>query len=102
MTRALRTTPKTRRSQILGIALALSADIGHKNITRDKVAAVCGIASSTVAKYYRTMAILKRAVFKEAVRLEYIDVLQHCVSDEALDKFPKLKHKILKYISDRI
>lgn len=102
MSRAPRTDPKMRKTQILARAMCLAASIGHDNITRDEVARQCEIGSSTVAKYYRTMVILKRAVFKEAMRLEYMPVLQHCVSDEALDKFPELKRKILKYLSDRI
>lgn len=102
MTRATRTNPRRRKLQILSEALSLSASVGHKNITRDDVAKLCGVASSTIAKYYRTMSILKSAVFKEAVRLEYMPVLCHCVTDDALEKFPDLKRKILKYLSSRI
>ena len=102
MVRAIRTNPKERKAQILATAMALAKSIGHKNITRDDVAALCGIASSTVAKYYRTMKVLKAAVFKEAIRLETMPILQYCVTDESLNKFPELKHKIIKYISDRI
>lgn len=99
MTRAARTNPRTRKLQILNSAMYLASSVGHKNITRDSVAELCDIASSTVAKYYSTMSTLKLAVFKEAMRLEYMPVLQHCVMDEALDKFPEIKRKILKHLS---
>lgn len=100
--RAERTNPRMRKLQILAAGMSLAASIGHNAITRDGVADLCKIASSTVAKYYRTMRILKLAVFKEAIRLECMPVLQHCVSDESLDKFPEIKRKILQYLSDRI
>jgi hypothetical protein len=80
----------------------MAAACGHKNITRDGVADIAGVTSSLIAKYYGTMRALKLAVFKEAMRLEIMPVLQHCVSDEALDNFPAVKINILGYIHSRM
>ena len=102
MSRAERTPPAQRKLAILAAAMLVAADCGHKYITRCRVADVAGVSSPLIAKYFRTMHALKLAVFKEAMRLEYMPVLQHCVSDIALDKFPEVKRLILDYIRSRM
>lgn len=100
--RAIRTNPTLRKREILVAAMNVAAERGHNHITRDGVAAACRIASSTVAKYYRTMRALKLAVFKEAVRLSYMPVLQHSACDPALDKFPEVRRLILDHLRSRL
>lgn len=100
--RAVRSNPLQRKREILATAVYLSHRTGHLNITRDAVASECNVTSSLVARYFGTMANLKRAVFKEAVRLEILPVLVHCVADPCLNKYPSLRSATLKYIHKKL
>lgn len=102
MTRAKRTNPRERKREILQAAMQVAAQVGHKQITREAVAFAARVSGPLVAKYYRNMIQLKRAVFREALRIEFMPVLKHCVADEALDKFPEIKRNILAYIHKTI
>ena len=96
--RAERGTATERKSQILAAAIYLAGRVGHRNITRDSVATHCGVSGPLVARYYGTMAKLKARVFKEAMRLEIMPVLKHCVADPSLDNHPEVKANILEYL----
>ena len=59
---------KERRAQILDAALSLAAADGYTRLTRDRVARLAAISPALVSRRWSTMAQLKRAVMREAIR----------------------------------
>ena len=68
-------TRRERVAQILQAALAIAPAVGYNRMTRDQIAAHCGIPSSLIAYHMGTMCDLRRAVMREAVRVECLAVV---------------------------
>lgn len=95
--RASRTNGEQRRKQILESAIYLAGKIGHLKITRNAVANECRISGALIYKYFTDIESLKNRVLKEAVKMEILPILAHCVSTTKLPQ--KLKQKTIEYLS---
>lgn len=97
--RASRTEPAERKKQILDYAIYVSGKIGHLNITRSVIAKECGIAGSLIYKYFTSIDVLKKQVFRQAVKQEIIPILAHCISNKEFKIPAKLKQKTIEYLA---
>lgn len=70
-----RTDPNNRQQQILTAALKLATTHGYENVTREALADKCGVSPALISHYFTTMALLRRAVVGEAIRVENLTVL---------------------------
>lgn len=61
-----RVDPAFRRGNILSKAIELIQDKGVKDFTRGGVASAANVSENTIARYYKTMTQLKRAVLRKA------------------------------------
>ena len=59
-----------RRQQIMGHAIKLARKIGYMQVRRDHLAAHAGVANGLVSAHWTTMAQLRTAIMREAVRIE--------------------------------
>lgn len=73
--------PDARRAQILAAAIEEAKAEGYQWITRDRVAARAGLSNGMVNRHFSTMVQLKRAVMREAVRLEILPLVAQGLAD---------------------
>lgn len=66
---------RTRVAQILAAALDLAPRVGYTKLTRDEVAARAGIPSSLICYHMGTMVEFRRALMREAIRVECLAVI---------------------------
>lgn len=71
--------PDIRKDQILKAAVDLSDQMGYESIRRDDVARVAGCSTGLVNRYYATMTQLKRAVIREAIRTERLNIIAQAI-----------------------
>ncbi|MCK5504241.1 MAG: helix-turn-helix transcriptional regulator [Thermodesulfovibrionia bacterium] len=64
-----------RRRHILRHALVIAAEHGYTNISQRAVAQAAGVASGLVPHYFTTMAGLRKAIMREAVRVEHLGII---------------------------
>lgn len=87
-----------RNRRILDAALALAGERGYKNVTRDDVAAVAGVATGSVNNAYGTMAALRDAIMAEAVSQKLLAIVAQGLADAhpaARSAPPELKQSAL-------
>jgi AcrR family transcriptional regulator len=63
-----RMEPEARKDEILDAALAMAAECGYTNLTRDAVALRVGVASTTVQYHFQTMGQFRVEVMRAAVK----------------------------------
>lgn len=66
---------RIRLSQILTAAVRAAAKDGYQRITRETIAKAAGVSEALVTYHLGTMPELRRAVMREAVRLECLAVI---------------------------
>lgn len=59
-----------RRDQIMGHAIRLARKVGYMNVRRDELARNAGVANGLVSNHWNTMVQLKKAIIREAIRIE--------------------------------
>ena len=74
MTR-LRLDPAVRKQQILDAALSCACKHGYDRMTREQIGKAATCSGPTVQHYFPTMAALRRAVMRAAVRNECLPVV---------------------------
>lgn len=67
--------PDIRRDEILAAALLVAAGNHYAHMTREQIAQQAGVAGPTVQHYFGTMALLRRAVMRWAVRTRCLPVI---------------------------
>lgn len=91
--------PRERISQILGAALELCCKREtYSTLTRETIADHAGIPASLITYHCGTMVNLRRAIMREAIRVECLPVIaQGIVSRDrrALKASPDLKQRAL-------
>lgn len=105
MRRAKRSDPEARKQQILNSAIILSKRIGYNRITRDSIAARIRIASSLVAAYFPLMNDLREALVQYAIETESLEIIAQAIvfdDPQAHSISPRLKRKVMAYISQKI
>ena len=70
-----------RDERVLGAALALAQEVGYQWITREMVARKAGVSVGTVSNVYGSIVELKRAVLREAVEREVLEVVAQGLAD---------------------
>lgn len=96
-----RVNPELRREQILSVAVDLSKTDGYHKITREQIAAKCGISPSLIRRYFGTMPKLRRDIMRAAVRGEVVEIIAQglAVSDDHAKKAPNnLKQAAAAYL----
>lgn len=89
---------KLRRATILQAAIQLSKKHGYNKITRDQIAELAGVATGTINAYFGTMVKLRRAIMREAIKTQVLEVIAQGLShgDPHAQKAPAgLKRKAL-------
>ena len=66
---------RVRKAQILQVALALCETGNFARLTRDQIAKKAGIPASLITYHFGTMPSLRRAIMREAVRVECLPVI---------------------------
>lgn len=99
--RTNRLPPAERKKEILEGAINVAIRIGHLSLTRADVAHECKITPSLIAKYFRTIELLRRAVLNRAIKLEILPILAHCVYINNHKFSPSLRDKIIKHLHTR-
>lgn len=67
--------PAERREQILDGAIEQAKAIGFTRITRDGVAAHCGLSAGSINLHFSTMTQLRRDVMRAAVKREILPII---------------------------
>lgn len=75
MSKQIKLEARERVAQILAAALELAPSLGYSRLTRDDVAKRLGIPSSLIPYHMGTMAEFRRAIMREAVRVECVAVI---------------------------
>jgi AcrR family transcriptional regulator len=89
---------RERLTQILAAALTLSVRSGYTRITRERIAHAAGVSEALVTYHLGTMQELRRAVMREAVRVECLPVIAQGLTSRdkhAGKASPELKQKAL-------
>lgn len=66
---------RERKAAILAAALALAPSVGYARLTRDDIGRRAGMAPALVSYYFGTMPDLRRAIMREAIRVECLAVI---------------------------
>lgn len=74
MTRT-RLTPNDRKPQLLEAAVAVAVEHGLQATTRALIATRAGVAPGLITHYLGTMAELRRAVMRQAVKQEILPII---------------------------
>lgn len=70
-----RLKPAVRKQEIISAALHLARRCGYMAITRNQIAAAAGISGPAVQYHFETMAQLRRAIMRAAVKQECLPVI---------------------------
>lgn len=71
----IRKDPDDRAAEILDAAVDLAKTRGFDRITRDEIAAECGVSTGLVSRYCGDMTELRHKVMSQAVREEVLVVI---------------------------
>jgi AcrR family transcriptional regulator len=66
---------RERTAQILAAALKLAAKHGYQRITREAIAEAANVSPALVSHHMGTMDQMRRAIMREAVRIECLPVI---------------------------
>lgn len=93
---------RQRVAQILAAALELAPRVGYQRLTRGAVAQRLGIPSSLIPYHMGTMVEFRRAIMREAVRVECLPVIAQGLAlrdRQAAKASPELRERALKSLS---
>jgi AcrR family transcriptional regulator len=71
---------RERLAQILAAALRMASRDGYARITREGIAKAAGVSEALVTYHLGTMPELRRAVMREAIRVECLAVIAQGVA----------------------
>lgn len=82
---------RERIASILAASLELAKQYGYQNITRDAIASKARMSTGLVSAHMGTMPALRRAIVREAIRVEYLPVIAQAVAmrDSHVKKCPQ-------------
>lgn len=66
---------QTTRTHILNAALKLAVKKGYKHVLREEIAAEADVTPSLVSYHFGTMIEFRRAIMREAVRVECLPII---------------------------
>jgi len=95
--------PHARKEQILNIAIDLSIEKGHRNLTRRAIANKMQCASALINHYFDSIENLKHIVLQAAVEKEIVPILaENFVSwgKEHPELPTDLKDKVIQYLTN--
>lgn len=93
---------RQRVAQILAAALELAPRVGYAKLTRDDVAKRIGVPASLIPYHMGTMSEFRRAVMREAVRVECLPVIAQGLAARdrhALKAAPELRARALQSLA---
>ena len=70
-----RLKPAARKQEIIAAALRLASKSGYMTITRNQIAGAAGVTGPAVQYHFETMAQLRRAIMRAAVKQEFLPVI---------------------------
>ena len=70
-----RLTKKDRRDEILAAAVHLAKQNGYSSVTRQQIAAHCGVSDNLITHHFKTMPQLRRHIMRAAVRDEVLEIV---------------------------
>jgi len=83
----IRLDPKDRKSLLLDAALDAAVSQGFREFTREEVATRAQASPALVSKYFTTMAALRTAVMRAAIKREVLPIVaEGIVSGDKLAK----------------
>ena len=98
MSKQIKFEARQRVAQILAAALELAPKVGYQKLTRDAVAERLGVSSSLIPAHMGTMAEFRRALMREAVRVECLPVIAQGLAArdrQALKAPPELRARAI-------
>lgn len=98
-----RVDPKLRREQILNVAIELSKAGRYNKVTAENIATTAGISPSLVAKYFKTMTQLRRAIIRVAISKEIPEIIAQGIAngdDHVRKAPPELRRQALELIAN--
>ena len=96
-----RSDPKQRKAQIMEAALTLARRNGFESVRMEGIANEAGCVNGLVVHYWGTMSQLRRAIMREAVRIEDLQLVAQglAVGHPAARKAPQaLKEQAAAYL----
>ena len=93
-----------RAEELLVSALALAAEVGYQQVTRDAIAARCGVSVGTISHYFGTMTQMRRSLMRQAVARGVLPVVAQGLAacdPHAQAADPAIKTKALEYLANR-
>lgn len=80
-----RVKPALRKDQILTAALTLAAESHYTKVSRDQIAALCGVTGTAVQYHFGTMPQLRRAIVRFAIQVgNYKVIAQALVAEDTI------------------
>jgi len=102
MSKQTKLDARERVSQLLKAALAVSCEVGYMKVTRAQIAQRVGVASSLVPYHLGTAAQMRRAIMREALRVECLPVIAQGLAARdrhALKAEPELRARALQSLA---
>jgi len=86
-----RLKPDERKRSILHAAVTMARTHGWLNMTREHVARQAGVSEGLVSRYLGTMGSVRKAVMREAIRLEHPEIVAQglAINDAVALKAPE-------------
>lgn len=103
-TPTVRMKPADRTQLLLDVAVQLAQRHGLANLTRDQIAEAAGVAQGLVTTRLGTMAEMRRAVMRQAVKREILSIVAEGLAtrnEHALKAPPALRAKALASLAPR-
>lgn len=97
--------PKVRKDQIMAAALAVAADAGFQNVTRERIADAATCSPASISNHFGTMTQMKRAIMRAAVNRKVLPIIAQglAVRDPQALKAPEeTKQAALKQLSKSV
>lgn len=97
-----RLEPKERKQAIMDVAIKQAQRDGYLSLTRHELATGAQCAPSLVSRYWGTMEQLKRAVMREAVKRDNLEIIaQGLASRDSIAKKakPEIRQQALELLA---
>lgn len=75
MSKQIKLEARERKAQILNAALTLCERESFTRVTREQIAAKAACPPTLISYHFGTMASLRRAIMREAIRAEHLPVI---------------------------
>jgi len=75
----IRLDPEVRKAELLEIAFKLAEKTHYKHVTGVEIAREAGLYHSTIYRYFRDMAEVRRYIVRQAIKRENLNIIAQAI-----------------------